>query len=63
MADETTVAVRNACPANITYDLPEYGLEDVKPGDVIQVPKADLDRFAESVWAREGSTKKKGASA
>lgn len=62
MAEETTVAVRNACPANITYDLPEWGYLDVKPGDVIQVPKGDLPRFAESVWAREGAAKtKKGA--
>lgn len=51
MADETTVGLRNVCPANITYDLPEFGLSEVKPGDVIQVPPTDFDRFPETVWA------------
>lgn len=47
------VAVRNDCPANITYDLLEYGLQGIRPGDVVLLPAADAARLlvADTVWS------------
>jgi hypothetical protein len=46
-------AVRNDCPANITYDLLEYDLQGIRPGDVVILPVADAARLlvADTVWS------------
>lgn len=60
MAD--TAAVRNDCPANLTYDVDLLGhgaFAAVAPGDVIEVPVAALPMLSESVWSRVDAKKPK----